>query len=219
MLLITEHNEDGIRYLTEKSGDEKLTFIEGIYMQAEQENRNMRIYPRAVLESAVDKYVREYVNTGRAGGELNHPAGPAVNPERISHRITELKWDGDNVIGKALVLDTPMGQIVKGLIKGGMKLGVSSRGMGSIESRKGKSYVKDDFRLSTVDVVHDPSAPSAFVNGIMEGVDWVWNNGILEAREIEKYETAIKRASSVNLAKVQEKVFVDFLSKIKLNNA
>lgn len=216
MLLITEHNEDGINYLTEGSGTEKLTFIEGIYMQAEQENRNMRIYPRTVLEAAVDKYVREYVTPGRAGGELNHPSGPAVNPERISHRITELKWDGNNVIGKALVLDTPMGQIVKGLIKGGMKMGVSSRGMGSIESRKGKSFVKDDFRLSAVDVVHDPSAPSAFVNGIMEGVDWVWNNGILEAREIEVYETAIKKASSSKLAEVQTRVFSDFLSKIKL---
>lgn len=215
MLLITEHNEDGLSYLTEGSGAEKKVFIEGIYMQAEQENRNMRIYPRAVLEVAVDKYVTEYVKTGRAGGELNHPAGPAVNPERISHRITELKWDGDNVIGKALIVNTPMGQIVKGLIEGGMKLGVSSRGMGSIESRRGKSYVKDDFRLATVDVVHDPSALSAFVNGIMEGVDWVWNNGILEARAIEKYETEIKRTSSANLARVQEQLFVDFLSKIK----
>lgn len=215
MLLITEHNEDNIQYITEGVGTDKNVFIEGIYMQAEQENRNKRIYPRSVLSAAVDKYVREFVNTGRAGGELNHPSGPVVNPERISHRITELKWDGNNVIGKALVLDTPMGKIVKGLIKGGMKLGVSSRGMGTIESRKGQSFVKDDFRLATVDVVYDPSAPSAFVNGIMEGVDWIWNNGILEAREIEKFETEIKRTASPNLAKVQEKIFVDFLSNIK----
>lgn len=215
MLLITEHNEDGLQYVTEGNGADKNFFIEGIYMQAEQENRNMRIYPRGVLERAVNTYITEYVDKGRAGGELNHPAGPAVNPERISHRITELKWDGNNVIGKAIVVDTPMGQIVKGLIKGGMQLGVSSRGMGSIESKGGKSFVKDDFRLATVDVVHDPSAPSAFVNGIMEGVDWVWNNGILEAREIERYETEIKKASSRNLGAVQTKMFEDFLSKIK----
>lgn len=217
MLLITEHTEDNISTIIESAdGGRKKIFIEGVYMQAEKENKNMRIYPRDVLSSAVDKYVTEYVKTGRAGGELNHPASPVVNPERISHRITELKWDGNNVIGKALVLDTPMGQIVKGLIEGGMKLGVSSRGMGSIESRNGKSYVKNDFRLGTVDVVFDPSAPSAFVNGIMEGVNWVWDNGILKAQEIEKFETAIKKASSKDLGKIQEAVFSDFLSKIKI---
>jgi len=216
MLLITEHTEDQISCIVEGNDSKKNIFIEGVYMQAEKENKNRRIYPRSVLSAAVDKYVTEYVKTGRAGGELNHPSGPVVNPERISHRITELKWDGNNVIGKALVLDTPMGKIVKGLIEGGMKLGVSSRGMGSIETREGKSFVKPDFRLSTVDVVFDPSAPSAFVNGIMEGVDWVWDNGILKAREIEKFETEIKRASSKNLGQIQEKVFVDFLSKIRI---
>lgn len=217
MLLITEHNEEGVRYLTEGSGAEKLTFIEGIYMQAEQENRNMRIYPRSVLEAAVDKYVREYVKTGRAGGELNHPSGPAVNPERISHRITELKWDGDNVIGKALVLDTPMGQIVKGLISGGMKLGVSSRGMGSIESRKGKSYVKDDFRLSTVDVVHDPSAPSAFVNGIMEGVEYFYEDNTIVAVTSDKYHGIMNKMSTKEIGKRQIELFTSFLNEIKVH--
>ena len=216
MLLITEHTEDNIQYVTEGSGAEKNFFIEGIYMQAEMENRNKRIYPRRVLESAVNTYITEFINTGRSGGELNHPPTPAIDPQRISHRITELKWDGDNVIGKALVVDTPMGQIVKGLIKGGMKLGVSSRGMGTIESRNGKSYVKNDFRLATVDVVYDPSATSAFVNGIMEGVSWVYDNGLLKAHQIESYETEIKKASSARLAEVQSKVFNDFLSKIKL---
>lgn len=215
MLLITEQYEDNIQCITEGSGADKNVFIEGVYMQAEMENRNKRIYPRTVLESAINSYVKDFVNTGRAGGELNHPTAPVVNPERISHRITELKWDGNNVIGKALVLDTPMGQIVKGLIKGGMKLGVSSRGMGTIESRSGKSYVKDDFRLATVDVVFDPSAPSAFVNGILEGVSWVWDNGLLTAHQIESYETEIKKAPSARLAEVQTKVFSDFLSNIK----
>lgn len=216
MLLITEHNEDSVKCITEGNGAEKTFFIEGVFMEAERENRNRRIYPRAVLKNAVDRFVTDFVSTGRAGGELNHPAGPVVNPERISHRITELKWEGDNVIGKALVLNTPMGQIVKGLIDGGMKLGVSSRGMGTIENVRGKNLVKDDFRLATVDVVFDPSAPSAFVNGIMEGVEFFYNNGILESREIEKYETEIRKTHSRNLAKVQEKVFRDFLSKIKL---
>lgn len=216
MLLITEHIEDGLKYLTEGQGAEKNTFIEGIYMQAEQENRNMRIYTRSVLESAVDKYVREYVTPCRAGGELNHPSGPAVNPERISHRIVELKWDGNNVIGKALVLDTPMGQIVKGLIKGGMKLGVSSRGMGTIESKQGKSYVKNDFRLSAVDVVHDPSAPSAFVNGIMEGVEYFYEGDAIVSKVSEKMHSQMQRMSLKEIAEKQASMFSKFLNEIRL---
>jgi hypothetical protein len=183
-------------------------------MQAERENKNRRIYPREILGTAVDSYVNEYVLTGRAGGELQHPSSPVVNPDRISHRITELRWDGNDVYGKALVLDTPTGNVVRGLIKGGMKLGVSSRGMGTVENRNGKTYVKNDFRLGAVDVVFDPSAPSAFVNGIMESVDWVWDNGVLKAQQIEKYETEIKKASSRNLGAIQEKVFRDFLSQL-----
>lgn len=215
MKLITEHTEDGIVCITEDTGVEKQRWIQGIFMQAEQKNKNRRIYPRKILEKAVGDYVRDYVNTNRSGGELNHPSGPVVNPERISHRITELRWEGDNVFGKALVLDTPMGRIVKGLIDGGIKLGVSSRGMGNIENRGGQSYVKDDFRLATVDVVYDPSAPSAFVEGIMEGVEWVWDNGSLVEQKLEQIETEIKKTSSRNLTEAKIKAFDDFLSAIK----
>lgn len=213
MKLITEDYDD-INVITEGTGSAKKQFISGIFMQAEQKNKNKRIYPKPILENAVSDYVKDFVNTNRAGGELNHPAGPAVNPERISHRITELVWEGNDVFGKAIILNTPMGKIVQGLLEGEIKLGVSSRGMGTIESRGGNNYVKNDYRLATVDIVHDPSASSAFVNGVLEGVDWIWNNGILEAQQIEKYETAIKRATSINLGKVQIKLFEDFLSKL-----
>ena len=199
---------------TEEKNGKKSSFIEGIYMQAEQKNRNGRIYPKAVLESAVSKYVKEQVDRGRAVGELNHPEGPTINLDKVSHRITELRWDGNNVVGKALVLDTPMGKIVKGLMEGGCQVGVSSRGMGSLEQKNGASVVRPDFILATVDIVQDPSAPEAFVNGIMEGVEWIWENGILKPQEIEQYETEIKRAPSKRLAEAQIKVFKDFLSKL-----
>ena len=173
MKLITEHLEK-IEYITEaKENGEKDVYIEGIFMQAEKQNRNNRIYPKEVLEGATKKYVKEQVSTGRAVGELNHPEGPQINLDKVSHRITELKFKGDDVVGKALILDTPMGKIVKGLVEGGCKLGVSSRGMGTVEQKEGKTYVKDDFVLATVDIVQDPSAPSAFVEGIMEGVEWI----------------------------------------------
>lgn len=213
MKLITEHIED-VEYIIESKGDQKNAFIEGIFMQAEQKNRNGRVYPRTVLNGAVQKYVTEQVARGRAVGELNHPDSPSINLDKVSHRIVELKWSGNDVIGKALVLNTPMGRIVKGLMEGGVKLGVSSRGMGSLEERNGINYVKSDFALSTVDIVQDPSAPAAFVNGILEGVEWIWDNGILKAQEIERYETEIKRASSKRLGEMQIKVFKDFLSKL-----
>ena len=214
MKLITEHLEDGLNYITEEKNGKKNTIIEGIFMQAESKNRNGRVYPRPVMERAVNKYVTEQVSKGRAVGELNHPDGPTINLDKVSHRITELKWDGNNVMGKALVLDTPMGQIVKGLVEGGVQLGVSSRGMGTLVNRNGVNVVGEDFILATVDIVQDPSAPEAFVNGIMEGVEWVWDNGLLKAQEIEKYETEIKRASSSQLAEAQLKVWTDFLSKL-----
>jgi hypothetical protein len=166
------------------------------------------------METAVNRYVNEQVLRNRAVGELNHPEGPTINLDKVSHRITELTWDGNNVMGKALILDTPMGQIVKGLVEGGVQLGVSSRGMGTLVQRNGTNYVSDDFILATVDIVQDPSAPKAFVNGIMEGVEWIWENGILKAQDIEKYETEIKRASSSQLAESQLKVWNDFLSKL-----
>ena len=214
MKLITEHSED-LRYISEAAENgEKKFIIDGIFMQAEQVNRNRRIYPKKVLESAVNKYVADYVNKGRAVGELNHPDGPTINLDKVSHRITELQWNGNDVVVKALILDTPMGKIVKGLLEGGCQLGVSSRGMGTVASRNGQTFVNDDFVLSTVDIVQDPSAPSAFVNGIMEGVEWIWDNGLLKAQQLENYETEIKKASSVQLAETQMRVWSDFLSKL-----
>ena len=214
MRLITEHNDENLNYLTEEKDGKKQAFIEGVFMQAEKMNRNKRIYPKEVLAEATAKYVREQVKTGRAVGELDHPEGPQINLDKVSHKITELKFEGNNVVGKALILDTPMGKIVKGLIDGGVKLGVSSRGMGTVEQKDGKTYVKDDYMLSTVDIVQDPSAPAAFVDGIMEGVEWVYESGVLTPQQIEKYETEIQTTSSVRLAEAQERIFQDFLSKL-----
>ena len=213
MRLITEHF-DNLQYITEEKDGVKNTFIEGVFMQAESKNRNGRIYPKETLFKAVEKYIAEQVKPGRAVGELDHPAGPQINLDKVSHKITDLKFAGDDVVGKAKVLNTPMGKIVEGLIEGGVKLGVSSRGMGTVENKQGVTYVNDDYILATVDIVQDPSAKGAFVDGIMEGKEWVWNNGILVAQHIEKYETEIQEASSKELASVQEKVFRDFLSKL-----
>jgi len=216
MKLIAEYNEHNIECLVEAKEDgTKNHFIEGIFMQSEQTNRNGRVYPKKIMESAVDKYVNEQVKTKRAVGELNHPDGPTVNLDKVSHIIESLDWDGNDVVGKARILETPMGQIVKGLLDGGVQLGVSTRGMGSLEQRNGVMYVKDDFHLSTVDIVQDPSAPTAFVNGIMEGVDWVWNNGVIEAQVIEKMETEIKKASRSDLYETQTREFKNFLSLMK----
>ena len=216
MKLITEYTNSDVEFVTEAIGDgSKKHVIEGVFAQANAKNRNGRIYPMAVMEKAVGKYVREQVSKNRAVGELNHPDGPTVNLDKVSHRITELNFEGSKVMGKALILDTPMGQIVKGLLEGGVKLGVSTRGMGSLEQRNGAMYVKDDFILNTVDIVQDPSAPAAFVNGIMEGVDWIWNNGIIEAQVIEKMETEIKKAKRTDLYEVQTREFKNFLSLMK----
>jgi len=213
MKLITEHLEK-LEYITEEKNGKKDTFIEGVFMQAEKMNRNKRIYPKEVLAEATKKYVSEQVKTGRAVGELNHPDGPQINLDKVSHRITDLKWEGNDVVGRALILDTPMGKIVKGLVEGGCKLGVSSRGMGTVEQKEGKTYVKDDFVLATVDIVQDPSAPSAFVEGIMEGVEWIWENGILKPQQIEEYETEIKKVPMGRISEAQERIFSDFLSKL-----
>jgi hypothetical protein len=216
MKLITEYTETDVQCVVEKKEDgSKSHVIEGVFMQAESKNRNGRIYPKAVMEAAVNKYVSEQVSKDRAVGELNHPEGPTVNLDKVSHKITELNFKGNDVMGKARILDTPMGNIVKGLLEGGVQLGVSTRGMGSLEQRNGTMYVKDDFMLNTIDIVQDPSAPNAFVNGIMEGVDWVWNNGIIEAQEIEKIETEIKRAPRSDLYEVQTREFKNFLSLLK----
>ena len=216
MKLIAEYVDHKIEVLTEAKEDGgKNHFIEGIFMQSEQKNRNGRIYPRKIMEAAVDKYVTEQVKTKRAVGELNHPEGPTVNLDKVSHLIESLDWNGNDVIGKARILDTPNGQIVKGLLDGGVQLGVSTRGIGSLENKNGVMYVKDDFMLNTVDIVQDPSAPTAFVNGIMEGVEWVWNNGIVEAQEIEKMETEIMKAPRADLYETQVREFKNFLSMIK----
>ena len=216
MKLITEYNESDVQCIVEKIEDgSKKYLIEGVFAMAESKNRNGRIYPKAILEKAVDKYVTDQVKTKRAVGELNHPEGPTVNLDKVSHLITDLQFEGNNVMGKAQVLDTPMGQIVKGLLEGGVQLGVSTRGMGSLEQRNGTAVVKDDFILNTVDIVQDPSAPNAFVNGIMEGVDWVWNNGIIEARAIEEMETEIKQAPRTDLYETQVREYKNFLSLLK----
>jgi hypothetical protein len=217
MKLISEYVEQELEVITEaKAGGGKSYHIEGVFAQAEQPNRNRRMYPLPVMEKAVDKYDTEQVKTGRAVGELNHPDGPTINLDKVSHRITALEWKGNDVVGKAHILDTPMGQIVKGLLEGGVKLGVSTRGMGSLEERNGIMHVKDDFHLSTVDIVQDPSAPDAFVNGIMEGVDWIWDNGIIRPQEIDRIETEIKKAPRADLYETQVREFKNFLSLLKI---
>ena len=215
MKLIAEYNDSDITtYITEDKKGNKSHVIEGVFMQADAKNRNGRIYEKKILEAAVNKYVKEQVSTGRAVGELNHPEGPTVNLDKVSHKITDLKWEGSNVVGKASILKTPMGQIVEGLLEGGVKLGVSSRGMGSLVQKNGTNYVGKDFMLATVDIVQDPSAPEAFVNGIMEGVEWVWDNGILKAQDIEIIETEIITAKNTTSSDVEIRAFKNFLSKL-----
>tara|TARA_R110000772_G_scaffold176056_2_gene287751 strand:- start:1402 stop:2070 length:669 start_codon:yes stop_codon:yes gene_type:complete len=220
MKLIAEYMDQTIEtVITEGvNGKPKSFAIEGVFAQAESKNRNGRIYPKSIMEGAVDKYVTEQVAQKRSVGELNHPDGPTVNLDKVSHLITALEWKGNDVIGKAQILDTPMGQIVKGLLEGGVQLGVSTRGMGSLENRNGTMYVKEDFLLNTVDIVQDPSAPAAFVNGIMEGVEWVWNNGVIEPQVIEKMETEIKTAPRKHLYETQVREYKNFLSLLKSNN-
>ena len=215
MRLISEYHDSNLQVITEKTEKGGSTYvIEGVFMQADKKNRNGRIYDKSILEGAVDKYVTEQVKTGRAVGELNHPEGPTINLDKVSHKITELRFEGSDVIGKASILNTPMGNIVTGLLEGGVKLGVSSRGMGTLENKGGVMYVKNDFMLASVDIVQDPSAPSAFVNGVMEGVEWIWNNGILAPQEIEKIETEIKRTPARHLPAMEIRAFKHFLSKL-----
>ena len=215
MKLITEMTEDVqvLSEVNEKTG-EKDYFIEGIFMQAAQKNRNGRIYPVDILTNEVKRYNKEYVQKNRAMGELNHPQGPTVNLDRVSHIIKELREDGNDIVGRAKVMDTPMGKIAKNLIDEGAKLGVSSRGMGSLKEKDGVNEVQKDFMLAAVDIVADPSAPGAFVNGIMEGAEWVWNNGILTQKSIEEYKEEIKKTSKRDLEEKALKLFSDFMSKI-----
>ena len=214
MKLITETIED-VQILTEERDGKKLLYIEGVFLQGAIKNRNGRMYPFEVLDREVERYNEEYVKTKRALGELGHPDGPTINLDRVSHRITSLRSEGNNFIGKAQILDTPMGNIAKSLLGEGVQLGVSSRGMGSIEKREDVAVVRDDFMLTTAaDIVADPSAPDAFVNGIMEGKEWVWDNGILKEREVAKYQRYMDGATRQDMETRTLKVFEDFLGKL-----
>jgi hypothetical protein len=214
MKLITETHQD-IKYITEEENGKKSLYIVGPYMVAEQRNRNGRIYTQNVLESAVNAYINDFIQQGRAFGELGHPESPSVNLDRVSHMMKSLVFEGNVCVGKAKVLNTPMGKIAEGLIQDGARLGVSSRGMGSLEDKNGVNYVKNDFMLSAVDIVADPSAPGAFVNGIMEGKEWVWDNGIIKEKTISNYQNAVNKASKRDQEEVQLKVFEHFLSKLR----
>jgi len=195
MKLIVEHIED-IQFLTEEKDGKEYTYIQGVFLQGDIKNRNGRVYPMPVLQREVTNYNSNYIEKSRALGELGHPDGPTINLDRVSHKIVELYQDGSNFIGKAKLLETPMGSIAKNLLREGVQLGVSSRGVGSLESKGGSNYVRDDFMLTTAaDIVADPSAPDAFVNGIMEGKEWVWDNGLLKEAEIQRVKEELDRVS------------------------
>ena len=215
MKLITETIED-VQILTEEKNGKKDYKIKGGFMQADIKNRNGRIYPVETLAKEVRRYTKEFIEKKRAFGELGHPDGPTVNLERVSHMITSLKPEGKNFIGEAKVMDTPYGKIVKNLIDEGAVLGVSSRGMGSIQQQGGRNLVGKDFYLATAaDIVADPSAPDAFVEGIMEGKEWVWDNGVLKSVTVEQYKSEIEKAKRTELAEKKSKIFADFMSKLK----
>lgn len=215
MKLIAEQIQD-VQYLKEEDEKGKSNYkIKGIFLQGNIKNRNGRVYPVEVLEKEVNRYNKEFVDENRAYGELGHPDGPTVNLERVSHMVTSLKRDGDNFVGEAKIMSTPMGKIVENIMDDGGKLAVSSRGMGSLEQKKGANYVKDDFYLATAaDIVADPSAPQAFVEGIMEGREWVWNNGILKEVEIAEIQEDIERNIRSRNAKYQALAFAKFLKKL-----
>ena len=220
MKLISEQWCDNINYLVEqdpKTGKDSV-FIEGIMLQTEVKNKNGRIYPKEIMQKEVARYTKEYIKEKRAYGELGHPEGPTINLERTSHLIQSLKEDGNNYVGKAKILSTPMGEIVKNLLADGARLGVSSRGMGSLKAsneKGGVQMVQSDFQLATAaDIVADPSAPDAFVNGVMEGVEWIWDNGVIKAQKIEEYKHSIRRAKTHKLQETKLKVFKSFLENL-----
>lgn len=216
MKLFTELVED-VKYLVEDKGNGKKDyFIEGIFLQGDIKNRNGRVYKSDVLDKEIKRYNEEYVKQNRAFGELGHPSGPTINLERVSHLIKSIDRDGSNFIGKAKIMDTPYGNIVKNLMSEGAKLGVSSRGMGSLkQNNEGVMEVQDDFFLATAaDIVADPSAPDAFVRGIMEGVEWVWDNGILKAQQIEEMKREIQRTPSRRLEEAKLNAFKQFIQSL-----
>jgi len=214
MKLITETIEN-IEVLKEERNGKKDYKIRGVFMQADIKNRNGRVYPVATLAKEVKRYNEQFINKKRAFGELGHPDGPTVNLERVSHMITSLKPEGKNFIGEAKIMDTPYGKIVKNLIDEGAQLGVSSRGMGSLQSGSQGNVVGKDFYLATAaDIVADPSAPDAFVEGIMEGKEWVWDNGVLKSMEVERYKEEIEKTRRAELAEKKASIFKHFLTKI-----
>ena len=213
--LISEHIENPDYLIEEKEDGKKDYKIKGIFMQADIKNRNGRVYPMEVLNKEVKRYNKEYINEKRAFGELGHPDGPTVNLERASHMITALYPDGKNYIGEAKILSTPMGGIVKNLMDEGAKLGVSSRGMGSLDQKNGANYVRNDFYLATAaDIVADPSAHNAFVEGIMEGKEWVWNNGLIKEADIAEIKENIEENIRTDNSKSNVLEFAKFLQKL-----
>lgn len=216
MKLIKEVTEE-IKYISELNEEtgKKSHFIEGVFLQSNLKNRNGRMYPKEVMQKEVARYTAESIDKKRAYGELGHPDGPTVNLDRVSHMIVGLREDGDNYIGRAKILDTPMGRIVKELIDEGASLGVSSRGLGSLKERNGVNEVQEDFMLATAaDIVADPSAPDAYVQGIMENKEWTYVNGIFQEKELEESKTKIRAASAKELEAVKLEVFESFLSKL-----
>ena len=213
--LFSEAVEEVQYICEEKESGDKNYKIRGVFMQADIKNRNGRVYPMEVLEKEVQRYNKKFINENRAYGELGHPDGPTVNLERVSHMVTELYPDGKNFMGEAKITNTPYGKIVKSLIDEGAKLGVSSRGMGSLENRSGANYVKSDFYLATAaDIVADPSAPDAFVQGVMEGKEWVWDNGIIKEVEINEIQKEIMKAKRAELDEKKAAVFNKFLKNL-----
>ena len=216
MKLISEHFSDDVEYITEQREDGKKNYkLKGIFLQSEIKNRNGRVYPFEVLNKEVDRYNKEFIEKNRAYGELGHPEGPTVNLDKVSHMVTSLVPDGKNFIGEAKVMSTPMGEIVKNIMDDGGKLAVSSRGMGSLSKKNGANYVNDDFYLATAaDIVADPSAPNAFVEGIMEGKEWVWNNGLLQEQEVADIKDEMERDVRSRNANYQALAFAKFLKKL-----
>ena len=217
MKLIAEFNETISPVITEAANGKKEYFIEGVFMQSDIKNRNGRVYPKAIMEKEVNRYKKEFVEKDRAFGELGHPEGPTINLDKVSHLIQSLELEGKNYVGKAKVLSTPNGEIVKALINDGAKLGVSSRGLGSLEQKGNAQYVKDDFQLATAgDIVADPSAPEAFVEGIMEGVEWVMENGILTRIQVETMQNEMRNAKRNQLEETKLNLWKRFVESLSL---
>lgn len=220
MKLITELNES-VEYITEKTEDgKKHSYIIGRFMTAEEKNKNGRMYKKDILENEVARYVREVVNAKRAFGELNHPSGPTINLDRVSHIITELKWDGNFVNGKAKITSTPMGEIARGLLESGGQLGVSTRGMGSLKESNGVMVVQPDFKLSTVDIVSDPSGPGCFVNGIMENVEWIYDpvRGTWHEEQLQETKKQVHKMSKRQIEEQKLAIFENYLASLVKTN-